>query len=89
MSRALLLFGGVLAAVIGIRPGVAAPLSFEPYQGKSYNQVKYVSRANGYTLLVAPGEILLGARDSQMSRMRLAMGNKRAASKRSPPARHQ
>jgi Beta-propeller repeat len=73
------LFLGLLA--VGL-PLVAAsntygkqPLSFEPNQGQTDAQVKFLSRASGYTLFVTAREAVFAAQDGSVERMTLMGAN--------------
>ena len=54
------------------------PLSFEPDQGEADGNVQYLSRAQGYALLLTTREVVLAGRDSSVLRMKLVGANHQA-----------
>src|SRR5438552_12699321 len=52
------------------------PLVFEPNQGQTDPEVKYLARAGGYTLFLTDREAVLAGRDGPPVRMRLTGSRK-------------
>jgi hypothetical protein len=53
------------------------PLSFEPNQGQTAAQVKFLARVPGYTLYVTSTEAVFAGRDGSVERMKLLGANRR------------
>jgi hypothetical protein len=79
MSHSLFRFCCVLLAMtvrVMANPLGVLPLSFEPDQGEAVS-VQYLSRAQGYALLLTTHEVVLAGRDSLVLRTKLVGTNRK------------